>query len=83
MVYDLWPQENGKEQMEKMLSSSDHLIGLHVDEKKLITALLSEEVFQACGELMFRECSQPQRPVVWLGHDVLAKTIAHLLPQGV
>ncbi|MCM2282833.1 MAG: hypothetical protein NDI61_13415 [Bdellovibrionaceae bacterium] len=80
MKYDLWPQHNGKEQMECMLDSSAHLISLHKDEKQLITYLLSEEVFKACGEVMFREAWNPKAPVWWLGHDVLAKTLATSFP---
>lgn len=76
MKFDLWPQHSGKEQMEYMLQSSAHLIGQHRDEKQLITYVLSEEVFKACGEVMFREAWNPKAPVWWLGHDVLAKTLA-------
>lgn len=76
MNYDRWPQHNGKEQMEFMLESSAHLIDLHRDEKQLITYVLSEEVFKACGDVMFRESWNPQAPVLWLGHDVLSKTLA-------
>lgn len=78
MKFDQWPQHNGKEQMEYMLESSAHLIAQHKDEKHLITYLLSEEVFKSCGELMFREAWNPQAPVWWLGHDVLAKTLARM-----
>lgn len=75
--FDQWPQHNGKEQMEKMLDASAHLIGMHKDEKSLITYLLSEEVFKATGSVMFRESWKPTAPVLWLGHDVLAKVISH------
>ena len=74
--YDLWPQHNGKEQMEYMLASSGLLVDMHKDTKKLITAVLSEEVFKACGKLMFRESYKIHEPVWWLGHDILAKTMA-------
>ncbi len=81
MKFDLWPQHNGKEQMEYMLESSARLIGWHKDEKQLITYLLSEEVFKACGEVMFREAWNPRAPVWWLGHDVLARALSQGIAQ--
>ena len=71
-----WPQHNRKEQMELMLNSSAEIIAMHKDEKNLITYLLSEQVFRACGDVMFREAWNPSAPVLWLGHDVLAKSLS-------
>lgn len=75
-VYEGWPKHNRRDEMETMLAASAELIGLHRDEKQLITYVLSEEVFRACGYLMFHEAWQPSAPVLWLGHDVLAKALA-------
>ena len=71
-----WPMHNGREQMETMLKSSAHLIAMHKDPKQLITFVLSEAVFRACGQVMFADSFQPKHAVVWLGHDVLAKQLA-------
>lgn len=71
-----WPQHNSPEQMELMLSSSDTLIDMHRDPKKLITALLSEEVFKASGALMFHDSWSMTEPVWWLGHDIIARQLA-------
>jgi hypothetical protein len=71
-----WPLHNSKEQMELMLQASAHLIDMHKDPKNLITYVLSEEVFKATGLCMFRDSWQPQQPVLWLGHDVVALAIA-------
>ncbi|MCB9027020.1 MAG: hypothetical protein H6625_11920 [Bdellovibrionaceae bacterium] len=71
--YDLWPQHNGNEQMKLMRESSAELINMHKDTKDLITYKLSEVVFRACGKIMFNEAWKIQQPVVWLGHDIIAK----------
>lgn len=71
--YDLWPQHNGPEQMELMRNTSTKLLEMHKDQKNLLTAELSEVVFNGCGKLMLREAWNVQKPVWWLGHDVIAK----------
>lgn len=71
--YDLWPQNSTQKQMEYMLSSSDHLISMHKDEKHLITAVLSEVVFKSCGYVMLHDSWQPKSPVAWIGHDLVAR----------
>jgi hypothetical protein len=76
--FSKWPQHNRADQMELMLTASETLIGLHRDEKDLITSTLSEEVFRTCGEVMFRDAARPQLPVAWLGHDLLAQISAEL-----
>lgn len=75
-VFGSWPSHNSKDQMEAMLSASDHLIGMHKDEKDLTTSVLSEEVFRATGHVMFHDSFAPQAPVLWLGHEILAKALA-------
>jgi hypothetical protein len=72
--FKIWPQHNNLAQMQKMLEASDHLISQHQDEKKLMTAILSEEVFQTTGYVMFHSSHALPAPVVWLGHDILART---------
>ncbi len=77
--YEKWPGHNGKEQMEYMLQSSDHLFAMHQEagnDKKLMTSILSEEIFKATGIVMLNEAWNPKEPVWWLGHDVLAKALA-------
>lgn len=77
--FSKWPQHNGPEQMKLMRESSAHLIEMHTDTKKLITAELSEWVFRACGNVMLHDGWKPTSPVVWMGHDLLAKTLAKIL----
>lgn len=71
--YDLWPQHSRKDQMEYMLTSSDHLFSLHKDERNLITAVLSEVVFKSCGYVMLHDSWSPKAPVAWIGHDLVVR----------
>lgn len=71
-----WPQHNAKAQMETLIAAAEHLIELHQDPKNLITFVLSEEIFRATGYVMYHDSWKPQAPVLWLGHDVLAKALA-------
>jgi len=71
-----WPQASQLEQMEKMLSASEELFAINVDEKQPMTSLLSEQVFRATGALMFHDAWNCSRPVVWLGHDAMASALA-------
>lgn len=74
--FEKWPQHNSKDQMEVLIDSSQKLIEMHKDEKNLITFVLSEEVFRATGFVMYHDSWKPQAPVLWLGHDILAKALA-------
>ncbi|MBC7371953.1 MAG: hypothetical protein H7326_10330 [Bdellovibrionaceae bacterium] len=73
--FDKWPQHSSKQQLETMLAASEHLISLHKDGKKLITSELSEVVFNSCGYVMLHDSWNPQSPVAWIGHDLVAKSI--------
>ena len=74
--YAIWPTHNTKKQMEVLIGAAEHLISLHKDPKDLITFILSEEIFRATGYIMFHDAWKLQAPVLWLGHDVLAKALA-------
>lgn len=75
-TFEKWPQNNSQAQMEKMLAASEHLFSHHLDEKKLMTSVLSEEVFRATGYVMFHDSYRCPKAVQWLGHDVLTKALA-------
>lgn len=75
-VFEKWPQNNSGQQMERMLNASEALFSQHADQKNLMTSVLSEQVFRATGHVMFHDCYSCERPVVWLGHDVLSKALA-------
>ncbi len=72
---DQWPQNSSKDHMEYMLNTSDSLIALHKDEKQLMTAVLSEVVFKACGYVMLHTSWEPKHPYAWINHDLVAKTM--------
>lgn len=74
--FDSWPQHNKPEQQEYMLNTSAELIGMNADQKDIVCAVLSRAVFQGVGNLMFNSSWDPQAPVFWLNHDVIAKTLA-------
>lgn len=69
-----WPQHNTEEQMASMKEASDYLISLHKDKKELMTFPLSEVVFKTTGKVIMSEAAKPSSPVLWLGHDLVAKT---------
>lgn len=71
--YPAWPQHNGPDQMELMRTTSEKIIDMHKDEKQLLTARLSEIVFQACGKAMMFNALNPGQPVWWIGHDLVVK----------
>ncbi|MGE0764691.1 MAG: hypothetical protein AB7N80_15555 [Bdellovibrionales bacterium] len=75
--FPAWPQHNGPEQMAAMRVASTDLINMHLDTKNLITSVLSEAVFKACGKIMIHQSWEPKQPVWWLGHDIVAKQTAH------
>lgn len=75
--FEQWPQHNGPEQMELMHQTSKKIISMHKDDRKLLTAALSEIVFKACGYAMLHEALKPRQSVWWVGHDFV--TAASLL----
>ena len=74
--FSKWPEHNSKDQMETLIAASEGLVEMHTDSKELITAVLSEEIFRACGYIMFHDSWKLETPVIWLGHDVIAKALA-------
>lgn len=73
--FEQWPQHTRQDQMEYMLTSSDHLFEMHKDQKNLITAVLSEVVFKSCGYVMLHSSYKSSAPVAWIGHDLVARCI--------
>ena len=73
-----WPMPNSEELAEIMIGASDEIVRSHKDRKALITDHLSTLVLEATGPLMFHESSAPSGPVLWLGHDVIARQLNQL-----
>lgn len=76
--FETWPQHNGPVQMEKMRNTSSAILEMHADQKRLLTAELSEIVFRACGKVMFSEGFTPRSHALWIGHDLVAKCFSTL-----
>lgn len=70
-----WPHQSTREQMELMLAASAELIALNKSPKEIVCAPLSRAVFQAVGYLMFHDSWAPEKPVVWLNHDIIARQL--------
>lgn len=74
--YDIskWPVHSRQKQLEMTLTTSEHIMNMHKNDKNLISPLLSEVVFDSCGYLMLHAGFKPQNPIWWIGHDIVAKT---------
>ncbi len=73
MDFEHWPTHTKPEQLEKLLHHSQKIFDYHIDQKNLITSVLSEKVFDVCGYLMLNTALEPKTPVTWINHDVIAK----------
>ena len=74
--FEQWSQHNGPEQMALMHDTSKEIIDMHNDERKLLTAALSEIVFKACGYAMLHEALNRRQPVWWVGHRFVTSVMA-------
>ena len=70
-----WPQHSTREQMEAMLDASEDLLAMNADPKSPLCAELSRPVLDGVGRLMFDASWAPTEPVLWLGHDVVARRL--------
>ena len=70
-----WPMANRQPQADLTIGTSDEVQKMHRANKALITDLLSTLVIEATGPLIFRECSAPSGPVLWLNHDIIARQL--------
>jgi hypothetical protein len=75
--FDKWPQHNSQGQLEQQLQVSDQLTDMHKDSKQLMTFALSELVFEACGRVMLADAGNPESPVSWINHDIIARMASH------
>ena len=73
-----WPMPNSPAQADLTIGTSDEILKMHKERNALITDLLSRFVIEATGPLMFRECSAPAGPVLWLNHDIIARQLTQL-----
>lgn len=74
-LFEAWPQHSSQAQLERMLTESEKVMSWHKDEKNLMSAVLSEVIFEGCGYAMFHDCWRPQEPVRWLGHNLVSRCL--------
>lgn len=70
-----WPLHSTREVMELMLETSDRLMALSANPKEPLCGLLSQLVFTGVGRLMMDHSWWSQDPVVWLDHDIVARSL--------
>lgn len=68
-----WPTHTTANQLQTLLENSQKIFDFHQDTKSIMTSLLSEKVFEACGHLMLHTALTKKSPVLWINHDVIAK----------
>jgi len=73
--FEGWPMANSAEQVEMTVGTSQDIVALHKDRKALISDVLSSHVLDATGKLIFGSVSNPDGPVLWLNHDVVAQVL--------
>lgn len=73
--FSAWPMANGAEQVDMTVGTSQDIVALHKDRKALVSDVLSSHVVDATGKLMFGSASDPDGPVLWLDHDVVAQVL--------
>ncbi|MDT8447759.1 MAG: hypothetical protein RRB13_12790 [bacterium] len=79
--FENWPRHNTAELAELMVGTSDRLMAYNADKKDLVTDHLSELVVQSSGRLMFRLAVSTEEPVLFLGHDIIAKDLLKAQPE--
>jgi hypothetical protein len=72
--YGTWPHHNTPAQAELMLGASAELMACNADPQQMVCAELSQVVFTAVGEIMFAAAWELPAPVLWLNHDVVARS---------
>lgn len=77
--FKTWPQENTQEQSALTLKSSKELFAMHKEQKSLVSGELSRIVFLTTGKLMLHTSWSPDDPVIWLNHDIIAKSVGDSL----
>jgi hypothetical protein len=70
-----WPMPNNQGQSDLTIGTSAEITQMHKDSKALVSDLLSVLVVESTGKLIFGGSSEPEGPVVWLNHQVVAKQL--------
>ena len=70
-----WPKANSAEQVDMTVGTSQDIVAMHKDRKALVSDVLSSHVLDATGQLIFGSASDPDGPVLWLDHEVVARVL--------
>jgi hypothetical protein len=76
--FEGWPHHSTREQLELMLAASEACGAMSADPREPVVAELSRAVVEGIGRLMLDlsfESFEPDAPVRWLGHDVVARRL--------
>ncbi|MBL0691129.1 MAG: hypothetical protein JJV97_02230 [SAR324 cluster bacterium] len=76
--FDDWPLENNHDLAELMVGTSKKVTGSHINRNDLIVDYLSQIIIRSSGQLIFNSSLVLDKPVVWLGHKVLAQNIEQI-----
>jgi hypothetical protein len=72
--FEGWPHHTTREQLETMLRASDDCLAMSADPRNPVCAELSRVVLRSVGRIMLDAAWEPGAPVLWLGHDVVARS---------
>ncbi len=75
-TFATWPHHSTREHLEAMLAASEACGAMSADPRNPVAAELSRSVVDAVGRLIFDASWEPEGPVRWLGHDVVARRLA-------
>jgi hypothetical protein len=70
-----WPHHSTAAQLEAMLAASEACGAMSADPRSPVAGELSRAVVEAVGRLMLDASWEPDAPVRWLGHDVVARRL--------
>jgi hypothetical protein len=66
---------NTAAQAEQTIGTSQDIVALHTDRKQLVSEVLSHHGGAATGQLIFGTVSDPEGPVLWLDHEMVARQL--------
>ncbi|MDH5559332.1 MAG: hypothetical protein OEY59_00590 [Deltaproteobacteria bacterium] len=73
--FEDWPRHNNQQLADYMIDMSEQIMNMNKTKKDSISDFLSALVVQSTGNLMLHESWNPHGPVLWLGHDLIAKDL--------
>ena len=79
-IFEGWPHHTTREQLETMLTASDDCLAMSADPRNPVCAELSRIVHRSVGRIMLDAAWEPPAPVLWLGHDVVARSAVTMSP---